>query len=166
MECTRISNPKAKPTPAQVKTEVWMSLIAGSQGIVYFVHQFKEAGSFIEAALLADKEMSEAVRKINAQIIELAPVLNSPTVPAGAAVTSSDKDVPVSLMVKQKAGATYVFAVAMRDAATRADFAVKGLSGKMSAEVMGEDRKIDVAEGRFSDDFKGYEVHLYRITGK
>jgi hypothetical protein len=52
----------------------------------------------------------------------------------------------------------------MRDAATKADFAVKGLAGKMSAEVLGEGRKIDVADGKFSDDFKGYEIHLYKIA--
>src|SRR5262245_19955131 len=40
IECTHISNPKAKATPAEVKAEVWMSLIRGSRGIIYFCHQF------------------------------------------------------------------------------------------------------------------------------
>jgi hypothetical protein len=166
MECTRISNPNAKPTPAQVRTEVWMALIHGSRGIVYFVHQFKEAGQFIEAGVLADKEMSEAIAKLNKQILELAPALNSPNVGDGATIASSDKAVPVDAMVKQQGGATYVFAVAMRDGATRADFTVKGLQGTASAEVLGENRKIGVTDGKFSDDFKGYEVHLYKIAGK
>src|SRR5262249_50667014 len=41
IECTHISNPKARATPAQVKAEVWMSLVRGSRGLIYFVHQFK-----------------------------------------------------------------------------------------------------------------------------
>ena len=41
IECTRIHNPAAKATPAQVKSEVWMALIHGSRGLIYFVHQFK-----------------------------------------------------------------------------------------------------------------------------
>ena len=163
LECTRIGNPNAKPTPAQVKTEVWMSLIHGSRGIVYFVHQFASAGKFDEAALLSDNEMSAAVAKLNKQIMDLAPVLNSATVGEGSTVTSSNKMVPVDAMIKQHDGATYVFAVAMRNAATKAEFAVKGLSGKAQAEVIGEGRTIDVADGKFSDDFKGYEVHLYKI---
>ena len=32
IECTRIGNTKTKPTPQQVKAEVWMSIIHGSQG--------------------------------------------------------------------------------------------------------------------------------------
>jgi hypothetical protein len=163
IECTRIGNPKAKPSPAQVRAEVWMSLIHGSRGIVYFVHQFQEAGGFIEAALLADKEMASAVGRLNHQILSLAPALNSPTVAGGATVARSDPAVPVDLMVKRHGGATYVFAVAMRDGPTRANFSVKGLRGSRSAEVLGEGRRVAVSGGRFADTFKGYEVHLYRI---
>src|SRR5262245_15972653 len=50
IECTHISNPDAKAAPAQVKAEVWMSLVRGSRGIVYFAHQFRP--TFIEAGLL------------------------------------------------------------------------------------------------------------------
>ncbi|MFQ6099106.1 MAG: hypothetical protein ACE5O2_15350, partial [Armatimonadota bacterium] len=77
IECTRISNVNVKPTPHQVKAEVWMSLIHGSMGIIYFVHQFQPR--FIEAGLLADAEMTAAVADINEQIHSLAPVLNSPS---------------------------------------------------------------------------------------
>ena len=77
IECTRIHDPKAKATPAQVKSEVWMALIHGSRGLIYFVHQF--APKFNEHALLDDPEMLAAVTAINRQIRELAPVLNSPT---------------------------------------------------------------------------------------
>ncbi len=65
IECTHISNPKAKATPQQVKAEVWMSLVRGSQGIIYFCHQFQPTS--IEAGLLADEEMV-AVTAINPQI--------------------------------------------------------------------------------------------------
>ena len=59
IECTRISNTKIKPTPQQVKAEVWMSIIHGSQGLIYFCHQFQPR--FIEAGLLADEEMARCV---------------------------------------------------------------------------------------------------------
>jgi hypothetical protein len=164
IECTRISNPRVKPTPAQVRTEVWMSLIHGSRGIIYFVHQFRtSAGPFVEAGLLADKEMAEAVGRLNRQVTSLAPVLNAPAPGARVAVASSDESVPVDAMARQHGGETYVFAVAMRDGPTTAAFTVPGL-GSGTAEVIDEGRSIPVKDGAFSDAFKGYEVHLYRIT--
>ena len=54
-----------------------MSLVHGSRGLIYFVHQFKP--KFNEHALLDDPEMLAAVTAINRQIRELAPVLNSPS---------------------------------------------------------------------------------------
>ena len=33
IECTHIGNPSTKPTPQQVRSEVWMSLIHGSRGL-------------------------------------------------------------------------------------------------------------------------------------
>jgi hypothetical protein len=52
IECTHIGEPTKKATPAQVRAMVWMSLVHGSRGLCYFVHQFKP--KFIEAALLVD----------------------------------------------------------------------------------------------------------------
>lgn len=161
LECTRISNRERKPTPYHVRAEVWMSLIHGSQGIIYFVHQFEP--HFVEAALLEDREMLEAVTAINRQIHDLAPVLNSPTVAEGARVQSSAPNVPVHGMVKRSQGATYLFAVGMRNASTTAEFTVQSLPERAIAEVLGEGRRIPVRRGRFVDSFKPYEVHLYRI---
>src|SRR5688572_8107719 len=96
IECAHIENPTVKPTPHQVRAEVWMSLIHGSQGLIYFVHQFKP--TFKEAALLDDPEMLKAITAINRQIHELAPVLNSPTITHALTVTSST---PVASMVKR-----------------------------------------------------------------
>jgi hypothetical protein len=160
IECTRIQSDR-KATPAQVKTEVWMSLIHGSQGLVYFVHEWKP--KFNEHALLDDAEMLAAVTALNKQIRELAPVLNSPTVADGAHVASSATAVPVHAMVKHYNAATYVFAVAMRGAATKATFTVPGAAKATKAEVLGEGRTLKVIGGKFEDAFEPYAVHLYRL---
>jgi hypothetical protein len=157
IETTRISNERVKPTPAQVKAEVWMSLIAGSRGLIYFSHQFKP--KFIEAGLLADAEMSRAVGEINAQVLALAPALNARE--EKVEVVSANKDVPIAATVRRAGGATYVFAVAMRDGATRATFVLPGAKGDVQA--IGEGRTVGATDGRFDDEFKGYEVHLYKL---
>ncbi|GBC97990.1 hypothetical protein HRbin17_00485 [bacterium HR17] len=161
VECTRISNLQRKPTPHHVRAEVWMALIHGSQGLVYFVHQFQP--QFVEAALLEDPEMLAAVTQINRQIHDLAPVLNSPTIPDGAAVRSTNPEVPVHMMVKRYNGAIYLFAVGMRNAPTTAIFRVKDIAATATAEVLGENRRLPVVNGRFEDAFRPYEVHLYRL---
>jgi hypothetical protein len=160
IECTHVENPKAKATPAQVRAEVWMSLIHGSRGIIYFVHQFKPV--FREAALLDDPEMLAAVTAINKQIRELAPVLNSPTLPRRVTVSLPPDSAPVATMVKEHDGAIYLFAVCMRNLPGRATFKISGLKDS-AAEVLRENRSVTAAAGEFADSFKPYEVHLYRI---
>ena len=160
VECTRIGSGK-KPTPDQVRAEVWMALIHGSRGLIYFVHEFKPA--FNEHALLDDPAMLAQVTRINRQIHALAPVLNSPTVERAATVRSSSPQVPIDLMVKRQGKATYVFAVGMRNGRARGEFTVRGLAPTARAEVLGESRTIPVQNGAFGDDFTPYAVHLYRI---
>ena len=161
IECTHIGNPRVKATPAQVKSEVWMALIRGSRGLIYFVHQFKPA--FKEAALLDDPEMLAAVTAINAQIRELAPVLNSPTIASGVKVKSSDEAVPVAVMMKRHKDATYVFAVNLRNKPVRASFTLQETDRIVQGDVLEEARRVTVREGQFEDDFSPYGVHQYRL---
>lgn len=159
IECNRAGFMAEKPTPEQVRAEVWMSLIHGSQGIIYFVHHFDP---FVEAGLLRDEELLAAVTALNRQILRLAPVLNSPTVEV-AEGSSDNPDVPVALMAKQYQGDTYLFAVAMREGETAATFTVKEMAGPRTVEVLDEERTLTLENGRFQDRFAPYQVHLYRI---
>jgi len=162
IECTRISNKQQqKATPHQVRCEVWMSIIHGSMGLIYFVHEWQPR--FDESALLTDREMYEAVSRINHQIAELALVLNSPTVTEAVHVTSSSADVPVATMVKKRDGVLHLFAVGMRDGRTQGRFALQGLSGRKTVEVLGENRTLESNDGVFTDDFQPWDVHLYRM---
>ena len=172
IECTHIGNPSVKPTPRQVKAEVWMSLIHGSKGLVYFSHQFQPR--FIEAGLLADEETAQAVGAINRQIHQLAAVINGPTIQQSATVTAQPAEVapdpgrslrmdPVATMVKKHKGATYLFAVRMEDKPAKATFQLKGISPAATVEVLGEQRTLRATDGRFEDTFGPYEVHLYKI---
>lgn len=160
IECTRIDNPTTKPTPHQVRSEAWMSIIHGSMGLVYFVHEWKP--TFNESALLSDPEMLQAVTAINRQVTTLAPVLNSSTI-QGDATVSSDNEVPIAIMMKRHQNSTYLFAVGMRDNKSTALFTIQGLSGQRAVEVLGENRTLSSKDGVFTDQFEPYDVHLYRI---
>ncbi|MBV9864283.1 MAG: hypothetical protein JO316_02925 [Abitibacteriaceae bacterium] len=161
IEASRIDNEKAMVSPTQIRAEVWMSLIHGSTGLIYFVHQFKP--QFNEHALLDDPILLPAVTALNQQVHDLAPVLNSPTIKDGATVKSSSPDVPIDAMVKNYNGATYVFSVGMHNGPARGSFQVPGVGNTATAEVLGEGRTILLHNGQFDDDFQPYAVHLYRI---
>jgi hypothetical protein len=107
--------------------------------------------------------MLAQVTAVNQQIHELAPVLNSPSVPNGVKVVSSNTDVPVEAMLKRHNGETYLFAVCMRDGTTTADFQIAGLTGQAKAEVLGEGRTLELRDGTLRDEFRPWDVHLYRI---
>jgi hypothetical protein len=92
IETTGFNDPANTPTPEQVKTEVWMSLIHGSLGIGYFAHIFQP--TTVEAGLLASSSMKSAVSAINGQIRDLAPVLNTPSLSNGASVEARTRTCP------------------------------------------------------------------------
>ncbi|MCX6997100.1 MAG: hypothetical protein NTV49_08430 [Kiritimatiellaeota bacterium] len=174
IECTRIGNTKTRPTPQQVRAEVWMALIHGSQGIIYFCHQFQPR--FIEAGLLADEELARAVGAINKEIQGLAAVINSPALPQAATVIASPAEVApdlgkllsprgIALAAKKHHGATYLFAVRMEASPAQGIFQMAGMTGEATIRVIGEDRTIRARDGRFVDDFAPYAVHLYQCDG-
>ena len=80
VETTHISKSGSgrKPTPSEVKSEIWQALIAGAQGYGYFCHSFFEKQD--DQALLDDHVMSAAVKKINTEVAALTPALHSPDV--------------------------------------------------------------------------------------
>ena len=163
LECTHISNPDKKATPHQVRSMAWMSLIQGSQGLIYFVHQFKP--TFREAALLDDPEMLEAITVLNRQITDLAPVLRSPSLPSAVTVKCDNPATPLATMVKVAGGATYLFAAAMREGTTGATFTLPpNAAGEI--EVLGESRTIQARNQEFTDRFGSWDVHLYRAKNR
>ena len=160
IETTRITEKSArKPTPEEVKAQVWMALVHGARGFGYFCHSF--AGQTDDIALLKDTVMIRTVKAINKQVTALAGVLNGPDTKGYASVRSDDRSVPVDILTKKDRKTNYLFAVAMREGETKVTFKVK--SGK-HVEVLGEDRTLQIKNGKFVDHFRRYGVHLYKIT--
>lgn len=160
IECTHIGNAQARATPQQVRSEVWMALIRGSRGLIYFVHQFQPTAR--EAALLDDPEMLSAITLINRQIRELAPVLNSPTV--ADALTITPAEAPLATMMKRREENVFIFGVNLRNEPIRASLSVHGAGAMKNAAVLGESRHIAIQDGTFSDEFAAYDVHLYQLS--
>lgn len=150
-----------RPTPEQLRAEVWMSLIHGAAGVQYFCHRMTPLN---ETDCLDDAATAAAMARINREITQLAPVLNSQSY--GLTPLSSNHDVPVRAVLKQLENERYVFAAGMADGATHATFSLPGLDSGTSVEVIGESRSIVASEGAFEDAFEPYAVHLYRMPAR
>ncbi len=176
IECTHIHNPSAKATPAQVKSQVWMSLIAGSRGICWFVHEFEPTHD--PAALLSDPGMRQAVGEINHQVLSLARVLNQPAVSAGeieVTISPEDPAAPISHMARTVDGDLYLFTANLTDRPTRATIRIRqpfnfdgsGLipyrQASGEADVLDEARTLVFAAGEGVDEYAPHDVHLYRL---
>ena len=93
-------------TPAQIRAAVWHSLIAGARGVIYFQHSF--SGPNMTHHALRDPRYQPAidtVTSVNAQITNLAPVLNAPTVTSHTTTSSG-----VRALYKWHDGHFYVLA--------------------------------------------------------
>lgn len=157
IECSKISAGR-KASPEQVRAEVWMALIRGARGLIYFVHQFRP--NFVEASLLEDPALLKAVTQLNSEIRALAPVLNGSEEPMPDPV-SRDTAVPVSAMARRVGKSIHVFAVGMRNAGASAEITLpQGVRAREVIEV-GSGRRLVVKDQRFSDDFPPYAMRHY-----
>jgi hypothetical protein len=161
IETTTIDAGHGTPTAQDITTEVWMSIVHGSMGIMYFCHIFTPTED--DKGLLDTPTAKAAVAAVNAQITALAPVLNTQSLANGATVTNSNPaNAPIDIMVKRYQGALYIFAVAMRPVAATGKFTPRGVATG-TATVLGENRSIPISGGSFSDSFDSYAVHIYQL---
>jgi hypothetical protein len=155
METTFIQS-QQRVTPEQLRAEIWMALIHGAKGIIYFVHEW--TGGFREDGIFRHPEIVEEAKRNNQLIQTLAPVLNSGNVRNLVKVSSPS----ISIMVKKYEDALYIFAVAMDQNAVTARLQLPVQDG--TAEVLGEARSIPFHGGILQDRFAGYGVRLYRVA--
>jgi hypothetical protein len=138
-----------------------MSLIYGAAGIQYFCHCMTPLN---ETDCLDDAVTAAALSRINREIMQLAPALNSQSY--ALRPLSADSAVPVHAVLKRVEDESYVLAAAMSDGATTATFSLSGLGTATRIEVIGENRSIAPRGSAFEDAFEPYAVHLYRIPAR
>lgn len=158
---SRVNDPDLKPTPFQVRSQVWMSIIHGSSGIIYFVHQFKPR--FSEAAIFEDSEMMHEVQQLNNLIKSLDVALNSPNTNDIRRLVTASPEAPVAAITKRHGSFLYLLSVAMRNQGTTSSFEFRHAIPDQYAEVLGENRKIKIKNGILEDHYKPYEPHIYKI---
>ena len=157
---TTALDPARRPTPAEIRAEVWMALIHGASGILYFAHEFKPR--FREDAIFRYPDIVEEVTRTNRLIASLSPVLKSPSLNGTLQINS---ETPIATLEKVYENKIYIFAVAMQNYPSAVRITADGLHDA-TARVIGENRSLTVSRGTFEDQFEGYGVHLYEIEGQ
>jgi hypothetical protein len=155
------ANTTTGPTPAQTTSEVWLSLIHAANGIVYFIDSWNP--TFQEDGIFRSPAMVTAVTDLNQKIQSLAPELNSANITGLVTITSSNTAAPIDTMVKANGPSIYVFSAISRAGTATATYAISGMTGNAVAEVVGENRSVNVTAGEFSDAFAANGAHVYRI---
>ena len=153
---SRVANPDVMPSADQLRSQVWLSIIHGSRGIIYFVHQIKP--TFIEAAIFDNADLSRAMTRINRRITALASVINGPETNDLMTID------PIAAMTRRDDCAIYLFTASTSARPTTAEFKLAGPAPGGAVEVLGEDRSIPLENNRFSDRFDAYGVHLYKLS--
>lgn len=146
----------------EIRAAAWASIIAGARGIVYFNNSF--GGRCPTADVLGSPCSSRAalaVSNLNAEIEQLAPIINSPSVLHF--VKQSDA---VYATTRFFHDSLYIFAVNKSDQRRRATFSVPCSTSPSHAQVLFERRNLRSEGAVFHDVFQDAEsVHIYKITG-
>jgi len=148
---------------AELRSEVWMALIGGARGIVYFTHRF--VPSFTEFA--PDAARQAEIRAINEQITRLAPALLAPAAKDLAVSMTLADGLAARCRATRAGDGLYLFAqnIDMGRRGGVAVFTVPGLRPGAEIVVMDEDRTLVAEEGgRFRDEFGPLAVRIYRLA--
>jgi hypothetical protein len=130
------------PTPVDVRAETWLAIVGGAKGIGYFPDYWPE-------------DIRNEVRRINRDILALAPALLDQVVNASWSVAN-----PVRVGVRRHNGALYVIAVNTSTGPATASFTVPGLGGR-KLHVFGDGRIVTAYGDLAVDKLPGLGVAIY-----
>ena len=153
---SRVNNPAAEIDPDHIRAQVWMSIINGSRGIIYFVHQFKP--EFIEATWFKNPKIGGAIRKINQQIQSLAKVILSP---ATNDILKTDAHDRLAVTSRRDGCTIYIFATSLSNKPFDVKIELQQQTGGVT--VIDENRNLKLSQGALNDRFEPYAVHLYAV---
>lgn len=162
LSASRINNPEADLNVSDIRSQVWMSIINGARGIVYFVHQFKPV--FNEDSVLDDPYIKNEIYKINKRVQGLAHIISQADQNIFRVKRSEQRNTGIiKILSGQDACNHYLFTSSMSSEVVTVGFETTYPATGPLAEVLDEQREVSVKAGSFYDVFEPYAVHLYQI---
>lgn len=161
IETGHVSHAEKRPTPAEIRSEVWMAVTCGARGVIYFAHEF--APKFVEAGIFQYPEVVNGLRETNAELRGFAKVLNGPTIDDAVTVRAEPESADIAVLCKRDGKSLVVFTTSLTNQPTAVTFELARRAKRQTIEVVGERRKLRLAGRRFNDTFEPYAVHHYRV---
>lgn len=145
------------PTPAQVRAEIWIAIVHGARGILYFQEQVEPTFDLLSTSAAVRTEMGKQHAAITQLSAILQGAINPPSMGASAVA-------PLEVGWRQSISGRYIIAVnSSPSTLSTAAVTLTGLVGAQAAMVWGESRMIPVVNGRVVDEFAPYARHIYVI---
>ncbi len=166
------------PTAAQIKNNIWISIIHGAKGIFYFgpdlfcptlqyqadtTKVFKEQMKILAPVILQEKSA-----KATYQTMSYGEYLSIALEWASAPVTNNGR---VDYTVREYGGQTFVIAARVATLSEgwpngnipteTAAFTLQGFTGNTNWNVYGENRTVTSSNGSWTDTFGPFDVHIY-----
>jgi hypothetical protein len=158
IETSHVANADRRPTPEQVRSEVWIAIASGASGIVYFAHAFEP--KFVEAGLLAHPEIAAAVQAVNAEIRVAEPVLCAPRADDAVRIATTGK---VAVRVHRHDGVLHLFTASLLGEPSEVRFTVPGVK-QGTVELVGAKEPLRLIDGAFTVTYPAYGVRHFRIA--
>ena len=144
------------PTPAQERSMTYQALIEGANGLIWYAYDD------IQFKVLDHPELWAMLKQLTREIKALTPTLLEPAC-AGQRFAAGPDNCLRGVSFQQGRELTILTAHTHEQDLGLQELDVPGLSATGQAEVMFEDRSVDVVKGKIKDTFAPYAVHVYRM---
>jgi len=165
IETSHIGNADVRPTAEQIRSEVWMAIACGADGIIYFSHEF--APRFVEAGLLQYDDVKRELKALNAEVLALAKVLNGERADDEVAVTSRPKQ-QVAVRAHRHGGALYLFVASLSGEPVEVTLRLKkqktGRVLRLDDRAAKQPKSEKLRGGSIRDELEPYGIRRYKVT--
>ena len=144
------------PTPDQVRAEIWDAIINGARGYAYF-----PVGLSPWSWDTTPTNVASEMTKQNGIVTSLAPILQSRINPTNINATVST---PLEVAWRMSQNEAYFIILNLSDTAkSNQSISLDGIGSVGSATVYQENRTVSIINGRITDNFAPYAVHIYKV---
>lgn len=143
------------PTYAESRFMAYNAIVHGANGILYWGTNYTpQPSDFIDNLNRVTKELAELQEVLAAKSSSL-------SIKKEYHELMFSVDTGVEMIVKKVNGKTYLITVNSDKNPVKITF--KGLAGFNEALVLSENRNLEITDGKFTDSYKPFDVHIYEI---
>jgi len=144
------------PTPAQERSMTYQAIIEGANGLIWYTYDD------IQFKVLDHPELWAMLKQLTSEIKALTPTLLEPAADGQRFAAGPDNCLR-GVAIRLGRELTVLTAHTNEKDLGQQELGAAGLPATGKAEVMFEDRSVDVVAGKIRDAFAPYAVHVYRM---